>query len=301
MSLARLVGLLVPIGCASCAHRIPPVDAPACVLPDAARAGTVEATWIEFATGTMPGHLAVARFHAPREVPGTISGVLVRHGARTLLVDGGASTAFAERKAAVHGVTRLLLELASRGWTPTGHPRDLPARPDAAVLTHAHFDHVGGLLDIAGLTIWASAGEHAAAMPGEDTLAASRLSDIPFEPRPFLMWPQRWEPFGDESLVVVPMPGHTAGSVGVYVAPAHAAPVLLIGDAAWLREGFLAQQPKPWPASALDTDHARLDAQIARLHALSARMPELRIVPAHDRRAWIEVFGAPTQATGAGR
>ena len=254
----------------------------------------VTAEWIEYATGTMPGRLSAAHGGPHGSVPGTYSGVLIRHGSATLLVDGGASRDFEVRRRAMGGLQAIIFGQASRGFVRVGHPDALLERPDAALLTHAHFDHVGGFLDVPDLPVWTARDEFAAAMPGEAELLAARLRPIPWEDRPFLYWPQRWEPFGDERVVVVPMPGHTGGSVGVYVQPSGGdAPFFLVGDTAWLREAYEVPTPKGWPASTLDADRAGVDLQLARLHTLHAALPSLRIVPAHDRRVYVEVFGAP--------
>ncbi len=260
----------------------------------------VTAEWVEYAVGTMPGRLSAAHGGPRGSVPGTYSGVLIHHGSATLLVDGGASRDFEARRRAVGGLGAVLLGQASRGFTRVGHPDALARQPDAALLTHAHFDHVGGFLDLPDLPVWATDREALAAMPGESELLAARLRPIPWEDRPFLYWPQRWEPFGDARVVVVPMPGHTGGSVGVYVQPSGegAAPFFLVGDTAWLREAYEVPTPKGWPASTLDADRAGVDLQLARLHALHAALPSLRIVPAHDRRVYVEVFGAPLALGG---
>ena len=42
-------------------------------------------------------------------------------------------------------------------------------------------------------------------------------------------------------------------------------------------------------------DEPQANDNVARLHELQRRIPELRIIPAHERRAWAETFGRPGQ------
>ena len=44
-----------------------------------------------------------------------------------------------------------------------------------------------------------------------------------------------------------------------------------------------------------DMDEPQANDNVARLHELQRRIPELRIIPAHERRAWAETFGRPGQ------
>ena len=266
-------------------------------LPDTSTP-TVSGTWLEFARGTMPGRLSVAGGHVHDDVDGTWSGALLTSDdGQTWLVDGGASERFDEERTSAHGMERLLLALGSRGWTTTSSPKAalaaLGVTPTGAILTHAHFDHVGGLLDVPDLAIHVGAGEVASAIPAEQARLAPRSVSIPWEPRPFLGYDQSWRPFGDDRLVVVPMTGHTVGSVGVYAHLPGNRHVLLIGDTAWLSEGVSVPAPRSRLAQRFDTDTVQVLTQLRHLHALQAALPSLRFVPAHDRRAWVEVFGPP--------
>ncbi len=275
------------------------------ILPDRSTP-TLSATWLEFARGTMPGRLSVAGGHVDDDIDGTWSGALLTSDdGQSWIVDGGASERFDEERASAHGMERVLLALGSRGWTTTSRPKAMLAalgvRPMGAILTHAHFDHVGGLLDVPDLAIHVGPGEVASAIPAEQSRLAPRAVTIPWEPRPFLGYDPSWRPFGDDRLVVVPMAGHTVGSVGVYAHLAGDRHVLLIGDTAWLREGVSTPAPRSRLAQRFDTDAAQVLTQLRHLHALQAALPSLQIVPAHDRRAWVEIFGAPAslRSTGA--
>ncbi len=59
-----------------------------------------------------------------------------------------------------------------------------------------------------------------------------------------------------------------------------------------MRESIERHVGKSWAMRQLtDEDHARTQAEVAKLVQLHARDPELIILPAHDRRAFVELFG----------
>ena len=93
--------------------------------------------------------------------------------------------------------------------------------------------------------------------------------------------------FGDGSVVLVPAPGHTSGSIIAFIALPSGQRYALIGDLAWQAEGIDLPAEKPWIARTLaDNDAGATRKLLQQMHALKASFPSLVIVPAHDSRVW---------------
>ena len=160
-------------------------------------------------------------------------------------------------------------------------------RPDLALSTHAHWDHVSGLLDLPDLPAvlhdeeltWAAAGDQAPVGGVRRGLADRDLLEFSLDGPPVLTFERSHDLFGDGSIVLVDLAGHTPGSVGVLLATA-GGPVLLVGDAAWhgLQIEHLRQR-SGFPGCLVDVDREQTWRTLHRLHALPA---SVKVVPAHD-------------------
>jgi N-acyl homoserine lactone hydrolase len=178
----------------------------------------------------------------------------------------------------------LTAQLATLGYAP--------ADVDTAILSHLHEDHIGGLHELGGADLLVAEAEWA------------ELSKPAPEPRGFLRkhiqipglkWHQvdlqptadpSLAPFtrsldvmGDGSLVLVPTPGHTAGSMSLLIRRRKRSPLLLVGDLTYGAELLLRGQVPGVGA------HKQLVETTAKVLALRETMPDLVILPAHDPTA----------------
>lgn len=294
----------------ACAHHIadpgplnPAPDSPA-ATPE------LKVCWVEFSRGNLPHGLVVARGLVEEDLESTASGLLLVHPRGSWLIDGGPVTDLERELSEVRGLPRLLLKQSAKSWERVSSPVDALAALGVeassltgAIPTHGHYDHLGGLLELEHVPIVLPQAEidlAAASTERGDVILAPearallpRAKPAPFEPEALLLWPERWDLFGDNSAVVFPMPGHTPGSVGARVVLPDGRRLLLVGDTVWVREGYEHREPKSWLAGAFDSDQEQNDLQIARLHALHQADPGLVILPAHDRRVWVKLFGQP--------
>jgi glyoxylase-like metal-dependent hydrolase (beta-lactamase superfamily II) len=100
--------------------------------------------------------------------------------------------------------------------------------------------------------------------------------------------------YGDGSIVVVPAPGHTPGSVIIFVTLHDGTRYAFVGDLVWQMEGINERKERPrFSRTLVDLDAAGTRENLLHIIAIKKRIPELIIVPAHDMRAMADLPTLP--------
>jgi N-acyl homoserine lactone hydrolase len=231
----------------------------------------------------------------------SMTALLVRHPRGDLLIDTGFGRAVDAHVAATPRLAQALTRY-TKGVPAAAQLRAHgvdPASLAGVVLTHGHWDHVSGLDGLADAPVWITPEEHAFVREGGERSAllrsftGLRWREVRFDGGEYLGFPRSLDVWGDGSVVLVPAPGHTPGSIIVFVALPSGARYVLLGDLVWQLEGITRPAERPWFARRmLGEDEAQLRAGIARIAALQRRFPQWRLLPAHDARVFdtIPVF-----------
>ena len=118
-----------------------------------------------------------------------------------------------------------------------------------------------------------------------------RLNPLVFQPKPYEIFSERADYFGDGSLIIVKLPGHTPGSLGAILNLSPTRRIFHIGDATHDMKGLTERLEKGVLTRATDYDKDRADQTVARLNRLYQRDKTLTFLPAHDRAQWVQIFG----------
>jgi glyoxylase-like metal-dependent hydrolase (beta-lactamase superfamily II) len=163
------------------------------------------------------------------------------------------------------------------------------------ILSHSHWDHAGGVTDFPDAKIGVSALEldlirSPSRGPGgtwasQIGSAAIQWEVLQFKPVPYKGYAHSLDLYGDGRVVLVPMPGHTPGSVGLFVTVDSGSVYFFVGDVAWTQDAVRAGAAKFWAAGLLvDRDAEGTQRSVEQLRALMQAEPSLVVVPAHDSR-----------------
>lgn len=204
-----------------------------------------------------------------------------------VMIDSGVSSELGER---LNGLMRRAVsDLDVRITRTTAQWLDGQTPPHAVFLTHLHFDHVGGLVDLPVTTpVYVGAGEaqersRANLVLGRPADAALRgygpLREWRFQPDPDGRFAGVLDVFGDGSIWAISTPGHSAGSTA-YLVNAVGGPKLVVGDAVSTRLGWEQQMPQPVAPAA----RAAAETSAERLRSFAAAHPNVEVFLGHQSR-----------------
>lgn len=161
--------------------------------------------------------------------------------------------------------------------------------PGAVFLTHLHFDHISGLIDLPLATpVYLGPGEAQErsrinlllGSPADAILEGyGPLHEWAFQPDPDDAFDGIVDVFGDGSVWVISVPGHSTGSTA-YLVNAVDGPKLVVGDAVSTRLGWEAGMPQPVPLAA----RAAAERSADRLRRFSVTHPAVEVFLGHQSR-----------------
>ncbi len=150
------------------------------------------------------------------------------------------------------------------------------------LITHEHFDHIGGLLahprlaELLPRTLLT-----AEQLAHQDRMRPLSLPDGVFAD---------YRPLDYQNLhavapgvVLIKAPGHTPGSQIIYVQQADGSELLLLGDVSWQYRNIEAVRERPLFMTALiKEDREQVINQFQTLNGLARQHPEVHLLPGHD-------------------
>lgn len=168
------------------------------------------------------------------------------------------------------------------------------------LLSHSHWDHVSGWEDFPAAEGWMTReeAEYSRTLPDRELmkrlLDRVNLRELDLTGPAYENFERSLDLFGDGSIVLVPLAGHTPGSMGMFVNLRSGKRFFFIGDLTWCREGIELPAERPWISRRLvDRDEEQVRRDIVRVHHLAKRYPDMVIVPAHDRRVHEQIAAFP--------
>lgn len=211
-----------------------------------------------------------------------VSSALLRHGQANVLFDTGCHPMVAENpEARWGGLAKLMVPIMQPGEHVLTGLAELGLAADdidVVINSHLHPDHCGCNAFFRKATFLAHSDELAAARAPKSEAAGYLAADWD-QPMPVDALTGERDVFGDGRVVLLPLPGHTPGSIGALTQLERSGTFLLAGDTVSLREtldtGIVPRNT--WNGDAL----LKSLAEVRRIEAAGAT-----IICSHDAEQW---------------
>jgi glyoxylase-like metal-dependent hydrolase (beta-lactamase superfamily II) len=211
-----------------------------------------------------------------------VSSALLRHEQANVLFDTGCHPSVPESpEARWGGLAKLMIPIMQPGENVLTGLAELGLKPDdidVVINSHLHPDHCGCNAFFRKATFICHADELAAARKPAAEANGYIVADWD-QPMPVDAIERQRDVFGDGRVVLVPLPGHTPGSIGALAQLERSGRYLLAGDTVSLREtldsGVLPRNT--WNADAL----AKSLDEVRRIEASGAA-----VICSHDAKQW---------------
>jgi glyoxylase-like metal-dependent hydrolase (beta-lactamase superfamily II) len=158
------------------------------------------------------------------------------------------------------------------------------------IFSHLHFDHIGGIKGFPQAELVVSRDEwRQLSLPHPErdwilreyiNLPGANWRQIDFtstEDPLFMPFGGSHDVMGDGSMILLPTPGHTPGSMSMLVRSNGLPPLLLVGDLTYDVELLMREQ-----VPGIYSDKAQLKSSFAKVRALKEQLPDLVILASHD-------------------
>jgi N-acyl homoserine lactone hydrolase len=231
-----------------------------------------------------------------------MAATLIRHPRGTLLFDAGFGANVDEHFNSMPALMKALTTY-DKETSAAQQLREHGLAPDQVhriILSHSHWDHVSGTEDFPGAEVLVARAEeeYIRTLPSSELMSRMRdrlnLSSFDFTGGSYENFDRSLDLFADGTVVLVPLPGHTPGSTGLFVNLRSGKRFFFIGDLTWALDGVTLPAERPWISRKLvDLDEEEVRRSIVKVHRLLGRHPDLVVVPAHDRRVHDQVAQFP--------
>ena len=220
--------------------------------------------------------------------------VLVKHPQGTILYDTGlGNKEKRDFKEAMPFGTSFTFPYKPTGSARTQMQMSGIVDPDSIktiIMSHLHWDHASGIEDFPNAEIWTTKADHNYAIRKMGVGFSRSVFNndkvkwhfISFDDKPYENFDQSLDVFGDGSVVLVPLPGHTPSLTGMFINMKSGKRFLFIGDVS-LYSDDLKIPAKSWMETFfVDYDKKQTGATIARIYRIMKQYPDLIVIPAHE-------------------
>lgn len=170
------------------------------------------------------------------------------------------------------------------------------------ILSHMHWDHASGLSDFPDAKVITTEEEYNFAISEQAKPPAflksqyenEKISFLKFTDKRFLGFKESCDFYGDGSIIFVKMPGHTKGSLGMFLKLDSGKKLFFVGDTIWNNNQLINKTNKNFIASAIvDNNKTQVKKNIQILYDIQKANPDLLIIPTHDYEASKQISEFP--------